>query len=148
MAYLENVRSQRSVVSGFSAGQAVLPFLLLVGAIIVVLGLTVGFSGLVESSLGGGQANSQEAYFLALSGVEDAALRLVLDKSFSSSGYTLSSGNGVATVVVEQNQPQAGQARISAVGLVRSRKRKIETIANVNATTGKVDVVSRQEISL
>lgn len=129
-------------------GQTVLPFLLLVGAIIVILGLTVGFSGFVESSLGGGQANSQEAYFLALSGVEDAALRLVLDKYFSSSGYNLSSGNGVATVVVEQNQPQTGQVRITATGVVRSRKRKVQIIANVSPTTGKVDVVSRQEVPL
>lgn len=130
------------------AGQAVLVFLLLLGALIVFLGLAVGFSGFIESSLGRGQINSQEAYALALSGIDDAVLRLILDKSFASSGYTISSGNGTATVTVEQNQPQPGQVRISAVGVVRSSKRKIQVIANVNATTGKVDVVSKQEIAL
>jgi hypothetical protein len=116
---------------------------LLIGGVIVLIASTMAF--LVFSYLNStfGYQASQRAYAAASSGVDDGVMRLLRNNGFSSGGYSLPVGSTTATVSVTQGAPVAGQATIDSQATVSYYSRRVKAIAEVNATSGDVIVISR-----
>jgi len=129
-----------------SRGVAALTTILGIGLVVTLMGIALGFLAFFEGAIGFSLSKSQEAYLVAQSGVADALMRLARDKDFSSAGYTVSVGNGSATVVVTRNTPTIGQDLITATGDVQGRKRKLEVKAAVDGTSGQITILSWREI--
>lgn len=125
------------------AGQAALGMVLLIGGVIVLIASTMAF--LVFSYLNStfGYQASQRAYAAAASGADDGVMRLLRNKDFSSAGYSLPVGSSTATVSITQNSPASRQVTIDSQATVSFYSRRIKTIADVNATSGEVTVISR-----
>lgn len=87
---------------------------------------------------------STQAMAIASAGVEDAMLRLIRNKDFSSASYCVpdsSCGSTDATVSVTQNSPVSGFATIVSSARVSRRERKIKATVSVASSTGEVAIV-------
>lgn len=122
-------------------GQATLSFVILVGGIVALIGITVAFLATSFLNVGFGFDAGERALAVARAGNDDAMLRLVRDKNFASS-YDVPVGAYTASVVVTQGAPAAGQATIVSSASVAARGKKIQTVVSVSATTGQVTLVS------
>jgi len=100
----------------------------------------------VNSGFGFQAAN--QALSAASAGANDAIIQLSRDKDFASVGYTVPVNGVSATVAVSQNTPLSGQVTIISQAGVSQRKRKIQVIMSVNSSTGQVDMVSWQQLTL
>lgn len=133
-----------------NSGVAALPTILMIGGITVeiIIALTATSYLFVESEFG--SKLSSDAYLAASAGVQDAAMRIIRDKSFTQSTTTLSVGNYSADVFVCKDLPCAalGKHKILSVGKAQSRRRQLEAILNVDPTTGEVRLESLKEVSL
>ena len=131
-------------------GVAALPTILMIGGITVeiIIALTATSYLFVESEFG--SKLSSDAYFAASAGVQDAAMRIIRDKSFTQATTTLSVGNYSADVSVCKDLPCAalGKHKILSVGKAQSRRRQLEAILNVDSITGEVRLESLKEVSL
>ncbi len=129
-------------------GQAALSLVFLIGGIIILVGVSLTF--IVVSFIGSnyGFQMSNRALAAASGGANDAVIKLLRDKDFSSAGYTVTIGSDSAAVAVTQNSPIAGQAKIISTGTASSYQRKIQAVAAVNATTGQVQLVSWEQLTL
>ena len=74
--------------------------------------------------------------------------RLSLNKDYSSVGYSLAAGNGSATVVVQKDNPQSGFTLITSTGIVSNARKKIQLKVVRDDQTGKLTIVSWQEVAL
>lgn len=131
-------------------GIAVLPVMLLIGAIIVEIAIVGGILAFYASTSNLAIRTSQEALFTARSGVEDALIKVVRDKDFipSSNPYPLSINSGVATTTASISiTSPAAQRTIIATSTVFRRTKTVRAVVNVDSSTGKVDVVSFEEIT-
>lgn len=125
---------------------AMLPMILALSFIILIIVLSIGTLGFVETNIGAAQKKADNAFFVANAGISDATIKISRDKNYSSAGYTLTVGDGSASIVVEKDQPAAGQDRITSTGTVSVSKRKIQVIVNVS-TYGKVTTSSWTELA-
>ncbi|HEX4104397.1 MAG TPA: hypothetical protein VHZ04_02890 [Candidatus Paceibacterota bacterium] len=129
-------------------GQAFLALVFIIGAIVILTGVTLALfaSSFVDS--GYGYQASAEAQAVATAGVEDALLQLNRNANFpcstvDASGYALPVGSSTATVTVTQTCPAtSGSATILSVATVSSHTSKLTVVASVNASTSQVNVVS------
>lgn len=127
-------------------GVAMLPMILALSFIILVVVLSLATIGYVETNIGSAQKKADEGFFVASAGVSDALIRIARDKNYSSSGYTLSVGNGSANIVVQKDTPVSGSSTITSTGTVSVSKRKIKMIVNVSSY-GKVTTYSWAEVA-
>ncbi len=133
-------------------GQAALSFVFLIGIIIALIGVTLAFLTMSFLNSSYGFQASQQALAVASGGAEDALLRLVRNKDFSSPlGYCvpqgmLPCGDGAAQVTV-QNPSGSNQATVISQGLLNRRTKSVQVIVSVASGTGGVQVVSWQQIS-
>ena len=123
-------------------GQVVLSLVFLIGAIIILAGVTLAFLALSYLNSTYGYQAAERAKAVAASGVSDALLRLNRNKDLSSSGYAVSLGADSATVTVTQDAPSAGLVTVTSVATILFRQRRIRTVASRNATSGLTPVVS------
>jgi pSer/pThr/pTyr-binding forkhead associated (FHA) protein len=86
---------------------------------------------------------SQEAFFGARSGINDAFLRIIRDKNFSSSGYNLVVGRVNVNIIVEKN---SNFSTITAKGTLLNREKIMQGIVSIDQETGEVVLFSLQEI--
>ena len=124
------------------SGQAFLVMVFLIGGVISLIGITLGFlaNSSVDTSYGYQAGVRAEA--VAETGVEDALLQLARNSAFSnSSGYSVPVGSSTATVTVAQNAPSAGFVTIVSAATVLSRNKKMYVVAAVSTTT-QMNVVS------
>ena len=130
-------------------GVAALPTLLLVGGIIMAISISLTTSiYLYVNSIQGANLGSR-ALSIAKSGVYDGLLRVARDKSFSGPSYTFSVNNQSAVVdICGKICVGEGRFRISSVGSVLTRRKKIEAIVSVNPVTGLVRLESMLEVAL
>ena len=130
-------------------GQAALSLVFLIGGIAILVSITLVF--LVTSFIGvsfGFQA-SERASAVATAGAEDGLIQLARNKGFSdTTGYSVPLGSDSATVTVTQNSPSAGQATVLSTATVSGNRRRIRLVASVDALTGEVRVLSREQIAL
>lgn len=135
------------------SGQAALSTVFLIGGIIVLFGISLAMIALAfsDSTLGFQAANKALAF--AKGGVADAALQLARNKDFSSAGYCVPAAvmpcpSGYATVTVTQNSPSSGKATVISDATFNRRRRKVQVIYQVSASSTQVVPVSQQELSL
>jgi hypothetical protein len=129
------------------AGQAALSFIFLVGSVVILVGVTLGFlvTSFVNTSFG--FVAAQKALAVADAGARDAYLRLLRNKDLTSpSGYTVPLGSDSATVTVTQASPSTGFVTIVSVATISFHTRRVQIIASVASSTGQVNLVSRREI--
>lgn len=130
---------------------------LTMGGVIISVGLTGLFLiyFLTQSSLG--VKLGTEALAAAASGVEDAKLKIVRDKNFSSAGYPINVGSRSAQVVVCRDSktsaapcdtPSPGKDEVTSLGSAFTKRRRLRAILNVTSRTGEVQVESVREIPL
>ncbi len=139
-------------------GVAALPMVLLIGGIIVEIALAGAFIAFFASQSGLGIKLSDEALTAAKSGVQDAIIKIIRNKNFSSpSGYVLAVGNRSATIIVCRDSytvstacdtASVGRDEIISTGSAALKRRKIKTMVNVDNVTGEVKVVSIEEAAL
>ena len=137
---------------------AALPVMIIIGGItlsIAVTGLLVTYS-LSQGAFGG--KLSAEATSAAQSGIDDAMIKIVRNKNFSSqTPYSVSVGLRAATVTVCKDlktvsslcdTANTGKDEITSVGTALTKSHKLREIISVNSLTGEIQVESVTEISL
>ncbi len=124
-------------------GFSLLPTVLVAGLIITEVGIALTFIMYLSNSASYGVRLSQEAFFGARSGVNDAFLRIIRNKDFSSSGYNLMVGRANVNIVVQKN---SNSSTIISTGTVLNRQKKMQAIVSVDSETGEAALFSLQEI--
>ncbi|OGY97336.1 MAG: hypothetical protein A2122_01480 [Candidatus Liptonbacteria bacterium GWB1_49_6] len=132
----------------YRKGQATLSLAILVGGTAVLIGLTLAFLTISFTNSSSGFQSAERALAVASAGADDALLRLVRNKDFPSSKYTLEvgSGNHIATVIVQNSSPVFNRVTITSQATVGVAQRKIEVIAEVDGDTGKMSVISWRQV--
>lgn len=130
-----------------------LPTLLVMSSVIVEIAIAVALAAYLLSNSSASARYGAEALAAANSGAQDAAIRIARDKSYSSSGYTISVGSSTATIVVQTNTGKdgaaaSGKSRILATGTTRLFSKKLEIVYSINDTTGEMTLESYDEIGL
>lgn len=130
-------------------GQAALSFVFLIGIITLSIGVTVSLLAASFLNSGYGFRSANKAMALATAGVEDALLKLNRNKDFSAvSSYSVPVNGDSASVTVNQNSPLMGEARIISTAVSFFQQRKIQVIVSISSSTGQVDVLSWQLLTL
>lgn len=133
-----------------NAGIAALPTMLLLGGLVaeIIIGVTATSYIFVQSEFG--YRLSSEAFMAARAGIEDAAMKIVLNKNFTSPTYTLAVGNYSADVTVCSNLPclAVGKFKITSLGKAQSRRRNLQAVLDVDSLTGEVRLESLKEVQL
>jgi hypothetical protein len=132
-------------VTSFRKGQSFLALIILIGAIVAAIGVTIAFWAGTFVNIGFGYQTSAQAQAAASSGAEDALLKLDRNAAFSSSGYSLGVGSTTASVSVTQNSPSTNFITIISSSTVSNHVGKVSVVLSENATTGQLTVVSWQE---
>ena len=131
-------------------GIAALPTMLLIGGLVaeIIIGVTATSYVFVQSEFG--YRLSSEAFMAAKAGIEDAVMKIVLNKNFTTSPYTLTVGNYSADVAVCNDPPciAAGKFKITSLGKAQSRRRNLRAVLNVDSATGEVRLESLKEVQL
>ncbi|MEK7553456.1 MAG: hypothetical protein AAB504_02115 [Patescibacteria group bacterium] len=128
-------------------GTAALPAMLFIGGIIVEIGIAGAFISYYLSQSGFGVKMSAEALAAAEAGVQDAIIKIIRNKNFTSSGYDLAVGSRSTNVVVcKDSCAGTGKHKITSIGSALVKRRKIEAVVNVNSTTGEVKIESILEV--
>ena len=137
--------------TGRQTGATALPTLLLVGSIImgISIALTVSVYLYVNSSSG---ANlSLKALSIAKSGIYDGIMKVVRDKSLISASYPLTVGEYIASVDICRDTELcggSGKFKITSIGRVFTRAKKMEAIVSVDNITGVAKLESLKDVAL
>ncbi len=130
-------------------GIIALPAVLLIGGIIAeigVVGLVVSYF-LIQSSFG--IKSSIETSVAAQAGIQDALIKIIRDKDFTSAPYNLSAGNWLTEVTVCRDTcVGSGKYEITSLGKVKNKQSKFRAIIEVNAANSEVNVESLEEIAI
>lgn len=135
-----------------TAGQATFSFIFLVGGIVVAIGVTLAILATTLINVTFGFRASERAAAAASSGAEDAVLRLMRNKSFPSpipnGPYIFLVDAAPVTVDITQDVIVSGfnKATIDSSATVSGYQRKIRVIAQINQTTGEVQVLSWKKL--
>lgn len=129
-------------------GQVALSTVLLIASVIAEIGVGLAFIFFLILNSGLGGRLSTEALAASQAGLQDAFVKIVRDKNFSSAGYDLTVGSRTTRVTVTKDSPAVGKTAIVSVGAASFRQRKLQAIVVVNSNTGKVDLESVAEIAL
>lgn len=129
-------------------GIAALPAVLMIGGIIMQLAIVGLLLAYLYSSSSYGNRLATEALNAARAGAQDAITRVIRDKTFSTTSYTLTTNGRDATVVVTRDSPTTGQDTITATVVALTHQKKIQAIIAVSTTTGQVEVLSFGEVSI
>lgn len=119
-----------------------------ISSIVVVLSLGMGLLSYFDNAAAFSRLKGQEAFWAAESGIYDALYRLSLNKDFTSTGYQLAVGKGQATIVVQKDDPQIGFNLIISTGVAGNARKKIQVKVVRDDITGKITVLSWQEVAL
>jgi len=113
----------------FQKGFVALFIAILVLALIFAIGLSITLLTLGQQSIVGNITKSTQAYFTAEAGMEDALLRLVKVKNWSSP-YIFSVGDSSATV--EISEAIGGARTITTTGDLLNRIRKVQAVYEIS----------------
>jgi hypothetical protein len=125
-----------------------------IGGVIVLFAVTLALLALsfLNSTYGFQAANRAAA--LADGGVHDVMLQLQRDKDFESAGYclpysaTLPCPSGQVQIVVTQGTPIVGNVTATADVTVLRYRRRVQAVFSVNASSGLVQLINSQQVSL
>lgn len=135
-----------------------LPMVLLIGGIVVEIAIAGAFIAFFTAQSGLGIKLSDEALVAAKAGAQDAVLKIIRNKDFSSSsGYVLAVGNRSAVITVCRDSytvssicdtPNIGKDEIISIGSAALKRRKLKAMVNVNSITGEVKIESIEEVMM
>ncbi len=128
-------------------GVAVLPVMILIGAIIIEIAIVGGVLAFYNSTSNLSVRASQEALFTARSGAQDAILKLIRDKDLVPVTYSLPNPSGVSTSTAQINisAVSGGIRIIVATSTVSRRTKTVKVVVNIDGSNGKIDIVSFSE---
>lgn len=125
-------------------GQAVLSLVFIIGGIITVIGLTLAIlANTIINSTSGFQAveRSQAA---AVSGANDALMRLSRVKGLSGT-YSMPIDDNSASVTITQDSPSSGLVTIISSSTVSRREVRLRVVVSRNSTSGVISLVSWEQ---
>jgi Tfp pilus assembly protein PilX len=122
-------------------GQAALPAIILVSAIVLTIGLAIVSLGLAEHNIAYNNRLSSRAFDLAETCAEDANLKIARDPNFSGN-YNLQISGNQCNIVIETNLTTK---KIIASAQVQQVWRTIEATFSVEEN-GELNLVSWKEI--
>ena len=126
-----------SKITQIKKGIASLPVILLLGGIMIEIGIAGAFLLIyLNNSLYGARLAS-EALEAAHSGINDAVMRVIVDKNVTDT-YDLNVGRAVTTVTIEPNS-------ITSFGRAFTKRHTLVAELTINQTTGFVTIDSIQE---
>jgi len=128
-------------------GQIALPFVLLVGGIIIEIVVAGSFISFFVSASSLGERLSVRALSAANTGMYDAVMRISNNKEFGAGGttYSIDVGNDTTSVTVSRTVDDANdlyEYTIESTATARSRNRKVVAKVVVNQTTGQINLKS------
>ena len=126
-------------------GQIALPFVLLVGGIIIEIVVAGSFISFFVSASSLGERLSVRALSAANTGMYDAVMRISNNKEFGAGGttYSIDVGNDTTSVTVSRTVDDANdlyEYTIESTATARSRNRKVVAKVVVNQTTGQINL--------
>lgn len=140
-------------------GIAAITSILIIVILTLLISLAASTSGITEGVVSKYQYQAGQAYAAAESGAQDAMIRIARNKNYSSAGYYIPSGCSLNSslkctrVVVEKDAQSvcsqaisSGQDCVISTGTLEGKSKTVEVILNVNATSGKIEIVSWREI--
>ena len=136
-----------------NAGQVSLPFILLVGGIIVEIALAGIFTAYFLSTGNLGERLSARASSAAHSGLQDAMVKIAQNKELGkldTVSYKIDVQRDEADVLISRGEEASTNSYIFTVdslGTAGNRKEKLQGILIVSRTTGKVMLRSIEKIS-
>ncbi len=133
---------------GNSAGQITLPFILLVGGIIVEIALAGVFTAYFLSSANLGDKLSARAASAAYSGIQDAMIKITRDKEYGTKNYELVVRDDTANINIAKTEDPGGAYvyTIESAARAGSRQKKLVATFVVNSVSGKTTLQSIEEV--
>ncbi len=127
-------------------GIAALITVLTLGSIIFVVSLTTSLLAFWQGQSADSIKKSTQAYYAAYSGLQDALIKLERNKDFPSGSFPLSvnSTDDVSVSVVNTGS----SATITVTATQGQVEKKLETITDIDTTTGLITPTSTTELTL
>lgn len=127
-------------------GVAALVTVLSLGTLIFIISLATAVLAFWAIKNIDATQKSLKTYYAAYSGVQDALIKLERNKDFTSTGFNLSINetNDVSVVV----SFSSGQATITSTSTLSQINKKLQTVADINSTTGLITPTSTTELTL
>lgn len=126
------LNSKFYILNSNQRGIAALPTIIIISLFVLLISVALISSGLIENAISFGHKESQEAYVAAEFGAQDAIIRISRNKDFTSAGYQITAGGGMASVVVSGTTAKT----IISTGTVSNKTRKIQVVMNVGVCNG------------
>ncbi len=128
-------------------GQIALPFVLLISGIIIEIVIAGSFVTYFASGSGYSSRLQARAWAAAMSGVQDALVKIAKDKEFAPSTvqYEFTLDTDTATVTVSRTPDATGQYyvyTVTSLGSAGSRQKELTATAVVHQTTGALQLQS------
>lgn len=129
-------------------GQVTLPFILLVGGIIIEIALAGVFTAYFLSTGNLGEKLAARASAAAHSGMEDAIGKITQNKELGNASYTLDIGNEKAELEISKDDTAADSYAytVKSLGIAGNRRKKLQGTIIVGKMTGKVFLQSLEEV--
>jgi len=129
----------------FQKGIAALITILTLGGIIFVVSLTTSLLAFWQGQNADSIKKSTQAYYAAYSGLQDALIKLERDQNFSGS-FNLSVNTSNDTSVSVSNT--GSSATITVTASKGDLQKKMETVVDIDSTTGLITPTSTAELTL
>ena len=127
-------------------GVAALITVLTLGGIIFIVSLTTSLLAFWQGQNADSIRRSDQAYYAAYSGLQDALIHLERNKDFSNAGYNLSvNGTDDVSIVVSNT---GSSATITTTATERNAEKKLQTVTDIDTTTGLITPISTTELTL
>jgi Tfp pilus assembly protein PilX len=129
-------------------GAMALSSVLALSIILLALGLAMAFSGFVQSDITYNQDKASIAFYAAEAGARDAIQKVVRNKNYNNTGYTLSLAGSSANIAVTKDFPMAKKTEILSTGIAGVNTKKVRVVLNTdtnNDGNGKVTIESWEE---
>jgi hypothetical protein len=128
-------------------GQVALMTIFLIGSFIVLMTLTLAFLSISIVSSNRAVQASNRALSVATAGVQDAVLRLIRNKSYSTATpFRIEVNGDFADVSVANTSDANGQAIITSTSTVNTSQKVIQAVISIVSSTGQVRVLSLRQI--
>jgi len=134
------------------SGVATLPVILLISCIVIELAIAgVVISALLSNTIFSSRL-SAEALAAARAGAQDAIVKIIRYKNCNATScggpvpYTITLGSRTALVSLVDNLNDT--LTVTSVGTAVTRKKQIKAVVGVDPVSGKISVVSFEEVSL
>ncbi|MFA5392120.1 MAG: hypothetical protein WC306_00285 [Candidatus Paceibacterota bacterium] len=130
-------------IKNFEKGIAALVTVISLGSIIFIISMSSAIISFWANQNIKSISDSNKAYYGSYSGVQDGLIKLERNKDYTSSGFNLSiNGTNDVSVVVSF---ASNQATITSTSTLNQINKKLQTVADINATTGLITPTSTIE---